>query len=82
MDFMAIDQRPAADRAFEAARKLKPGTWESVEALATLAANCPSHPESRQVLDTAESAATRLKAGTWDSVRALAWLAKAKTAGG
>jgi hypothetical protein len=82
MDFMTIDQRPAVDRAFETARRLKPGTWESVEALATLAANCPSHPESGQVLATAESTATRLKAGAWDSVRALAWLAKARTAGG
>jgi len=78
---MAVDPRPAVDRAFEAAGKLKAGTWEAVEALATLAANCPSHPQSAELLATAESAATRLKAGTWESIRALAWLAKARAAG-
>ena len=76
---MAVDQRTPADRAYEAVCKLKPGTWESVEALAVFAVHCSSHPGSREALASAEAAAGRLKVGTWESVRALAWLEKATT---
>jgi len=47
---MAVDQRTPADRAYEAVRGLKPGTWESVEALAVFAVHCSSHPGSRDAL--------------------------------
>ena len=77
---MAVDPTPAVDRAFEAARTLRPGTWESVESLALLVATAPTHPDSRQALASAEAAAAKLKAGTWDSIRALAWLARARSA--
>lgn len=75
---MTSDQRAAEVRAFEAAAKLKLGTWESVESAAILALACPSNAESQRLLASAGTAAEGLKAGNWESVRALAWLAKAR----
>ncbi|MDM7854743.1 hypothetical protein [Cellulomonas alba] len=77
-----MDSRPAADRAFDAASRLKLGSWEAVESVAVLAATHPERPESRPLLAAAQDAATQLKAGTWESVRALAWLGRAAAAVG
>lgn len=61
--------------AVETARKLKPGTWESVEALAFLAAASTPGPEAQALYRSALDASRDLKPGTWVSVRALAVLA-------
>ncbi|MCZ7439380.1 hypothetical protein O7598_23440 [Micromonospora sp. WMMC241] len=71
------DERPPLQRASEAAASLKPGTWESVEALAVLAVECRGTPEAEHFYRTASDAAAQLKAGTYESVRALAWLNRA-----
>lgn len=72
------DERAPLVRALDAANGLKPGTWESVEALSVLALECGRSPEGVQILDAARAAAGGLKAGTWESVRALALLARAE----
>lgn len=71
------DGAASLERALTAARGLKPGTWESVEALA-IASMTAGHPESTQLLELARATAARLKAGTWEAVRALAWLSRAE----
>ncbi len=71
------DDRPPLVRALEAADGLKPGTWESVEALSVLAIASKDLPDGATVFASARLAASSLKAGTWESVRALAWLARA-----
>ncbi len=71
------DDRPPVQRALEAAASLKPGTWESVEALALLAIECRGTAEAENLYQSAARAAAQLKAGTYDSVRALAWLSRA-----
>ncbi|WP_406832895.1 hypothetical protein ABEG17_08725 [Pedococcus sp. KACC 23699] len=71
------DPRPPLQRALETAAGLKPGTWESVEALAVLAIEAKDLPDGARLLASARTAADGLKPGTWESVRALAWLARA-----
>jgi hypothetical protein len=75
---MAHDARPALTRALEAADRLKPGTWESVEALAFLAVAAAGTPEAAHLLQQATTTAAGLKAGSWEGVRALAVLARAE----
>lgn len=72
-----LAQRPALERAVEAAAGLKAGSWESVEALALLAIEARSLPDGARLHEAAHLAAAGLRAGTWDSVRALACLARA-----
>ena len=71
------DELPPLSRALDAAAGLKPGTWESVEALALLAIEARDLPECGALLDAAHTTASRLKPGTWASVQALACLARA-----
>jgi hypothetical protein len=71
------DDRSPLHRALEAAASLKPGTWESVESLAVLAAECKGMAEAEHLYQTALRVAAQLKAGTYESVRALAWLSRA-----
>ena len=71
------DERPPVPRALEAAAGLKPGSWESVEALALLAIEASGRPESASLLADAHTAAAGLRSGTWESVRALVCLARA-----
>ncbi|GAA4713567.1 hypothetical protein GCM10025782_07250 [Pedococcus ginsenosidimutans] len=71
------DGRPPLQRALDAATGLKPGTWESVEALALLAIEAKDLPEGARLRDAAHTAADGLKPGTWESVKALAWVARA-----
>lgn len=71
------DGTASLDRALTTARGLKPGTWESVEALA-IASMAADRPEARQLLEAAEATSATLKAGTWEAVRALAWLSRAE----
>ncbi|GAA4588919.1 hypothetical protein BJY16_008720 [Actinoplanes octamycinicus] len=71
------DDRPPLQRALDAAATLKPGTWESVEALAQLAVACQGSPDAARIYRTAAEAAAQLKAGTFESVRALVWLHRA-----
>jgi hypothetical protein len=66
---------PPLKRATDAARQLKPGTWEGVEALAFLAVASKASPASADLYRSALDASTTLKAGNWASVRALAVLA-------
>ncbi|MGN6301329.1 MAG: hypothetical protein ACTHN8_09605 [Angustibacter sp.] len=73
------DARPPLQRALDTAAGLKPGTWESVEALALLAVEV-GEPAATSLRDTAHRTAAGLKPGTWESVRALAWLARADRA--
>ena len=53
----------ATERAYEAIRHLKAGTWEAVETMSVLVASCPNHPDARSVV---ESATTTAGAGDWD----------------
>jgi hypothetical protein len=69
---------PALERALATARGLKPGSWESVEALALLAIETAGTPDSMVLLEASGRAAQQLKSGNWDSARALAWLARAE----
>lgn len=71
------DDRPPLQRALDTAAGLKPGSWQSVEALALLAIETRGRPESAELLQAAHRAADGLKQGTWDSVRVLACLARA-----
>lgn len=71
------DERLPVQRALDAVASLKPGSWESVEALALLAIEVKGRPESASLRDAARSASAGLKPGTWESVRALACLARA-----
>ena len=71
------DVRPPLQRALDAAAGLKPGSWESVEALALLAIEARQLPEFASLREAAHAAAAGLKPGTWGSVRALACLARA-----
>jgi hypothetical protein len=70
------DERPAIERAQQAAAGLKPGTWESVEALALLAVEVGG-ADGRALCERARDAAAGLSEGDWRSVRALALLARA-----
>ena len=70
--------QPTLERALATARGLKPGSWESVEALALLALDTAGTPEALALLEAASEAAARLKSGTWESARALVWLARAE----
>ena len=69
------DEGSPLDRAAQAAAGLRPGTWESVEALAFLAVASKASPDGAAALRRATDTAAGLKAGTWESVRALAVLA-------
>ncbi|GAA1597627.1 hypothetical protein [Actinoplanes couchii] len=71
------DERPPLERALEAATSLKPGSWESVEALAQLSMECGGTPDAERLYQNAARAASGLRAGTYDSVRALVWLHRA-----
>jgi hypothetical protein len=71
------DERPALDRALDAAAGLKVGSWESVEAFAMLAIEAKGRPEAQTLYESAERAATGLASGSWESVRALTWLVRA-----
>ncbi len=71
------DERLPVQRALDAVASLKPGSWESVEALGLLAIEAKGRPESASLLDAARITSTGLKSGTWESVRALACLARA-----
>jgi hypothetical protein len=71
------DERPALERALEAAAGLKVGTWTSVEALARLAIEAKGRPEAQKLYESARSASMDLSDGSWESVRALTWLARA-----
>lgn len=70
--------RSPLERAHDAARGLKPGTWEAVESLSVLAIAAAGTAEAAVWLDLARSTAAKLKPGTWEAVRALAWLARAE----
>jgi hypothetical protein len=70
--------QPELERALATAKGLKPGTWESVEALAVLALETGGTPEGIGLLEAAGRAAAQLRSGNWESVRALAWLARAQ----
>ena len=72
-----MDDLPPLERALDAAMSLKPGSWESVEALALLAIEARQRPEFASLRQAAHTAAAGLKPGTWASVRALACLARA-----
>lgn len=74
------DQRPAIERALEAALDFAPsaGAWPAVEALSMLAIECAGRPESAQLLQRARSLAAGLASGSWESIGALAWLARAE----
>lgn len=72
------DERDPLERAIDAARGLKAGSWESVEALAMLAIETRGRPEARGFLDSAARAASGLSSGSWSSIRALAWLTRAR----
>ncbi|WP_226345569.1 hypothetical protein [Agilicoccus flavus] len=72
------DEFSPLEVALTTARSLKPGTWESVETMAMLAAELRRLPESRHLLDAARATAQHLKPGTWQSVRALTWLGRAE----
>jgi hypothetical protein len=72
------DERPPLQRALAAAEGLKPGSWDSVEALALLAVEARGLPQSRSLLEAAHAACDGLKPGSWQSVRALALLARAE----
>lgn len=72
-----LDERSPLQRAVEVAVTLKPGSWQSVEALALLAIEAKELPECASLRDAAHAAAAGLKPGTWESVRALACLARA-----
>src|SRR6476661_5067800 len=72
-----VDGRPPLQRSLDEAAGLKPGTWESVEALALLAIEAKDLPEGARLRDAAHKAADGLKPGTWESVKALAWPARA-----
>lgn len=69
------ESQEPVQRATEAARGLKPGTWESVEALAFLALAAKGSPDAMRFYESALDASRSLKAGTWPAVRALAVLA-------
>lgn len=71
------DERPALERALEAAAGLKAGSWASVEALAMLAVEAKGRPESRELYESARRASTGLASGSWESARSLAWLTRA-----
>ena len=71
------DERPPLERALAAGAGLKPGGWDSVEALAMLSIEARGRPEAQTLYDTALDASTRLASGSWESVAALAWLARA-----
>ncbi len=70
------------DRAQRAAKGLKPGSWEAVEALAQLAlsAHEGGRPEASALLKDAQRTAGGLKEGSWESVRALALLDRCERA--
>lgn len=72
------EQSSALSRSLEAARGLKPGTWEAVEALAVLAVEAHAVADGSQFLAAAQATSARLKSGSWESVRALAWLSRAE----
>ncbi|MCB0913056.1 MAG: hypothetical protein KDB60_15710 [Propionibacteriaceae bacterium] len=72
------DGRSALDLALDTVSGLKPGSWESVEALAMLAIEARARPEGLPLLDAARSSASGLLAGSWQSARALAWIARAE----
>lgn len=72
------NNQPTLERALATARRLKPGTWKSVETLALLALETAAAPDGAAFLEAASSAASQLKAGNWESARALAWLARAE----
>lgn len=62
-------------RAIAGADALRPGTWESVEALALLAVEA----QDRALLARAQQAASGLTGvGSWEAVRALALLVRAE----
>lgn len=71
------DGRTPLEKALDAASGLKPGSWESVEALSMLAVEAQGRPEAESLYASAVDAATGLKPGSWESVRALTWLARA-----
>ena len=71
-------QPPSLERALATASALKPGSWESVEALALLSLETAATEEALELLEAARGAASRLKSGTWESVRALSWLTRAE----
>jgi hypothetical protein len=68
------------ERALEAASGLKPGSWESVEALSMLSVECAGRPEARSLYESALTASQGLQSGSWASVRSLAWLVRAERA--
>ncbi len=69
--------RSPLDLALGAAAGLKPGTWESVEALAMLSVEARGRPEAESLYASALTASRELKPGSWESVRALTWLTRA-----
>lgn len=71
---MTTSESEALQAAIDAATRLKPGSWESVESLSVLALESGDPA----FLDIATKAAERLTPGTWDAVRALTWLARAQ----
>jgi hypothetical protein len=72
------DERPALERALQAADRLKPGSWESVEALALLSIAAKGRPEAATLYESARQASTTLLDGSWDGIRALACLVRAE----
>jgi hypothetical protein len=72
------DERPALERALEAAAGLKVGAWTSVEAFAMLSIEAKGRPEAETLYESARKASVSLAGGSWESVRALTWLARAR----
>ena len=61
-----MDAASLTERAHEAVRHLKAGTWVAVETMSVLVALCPNHPDARNVLESATATASGLKTGTWE----------------